>query len=718
VFFFRSLRAKTVLTALIPTTVVLVAVAIIALYAYDQASGDAERVVQDRDSELARITAARLSEALSRHSGALQRTATDEAVRSLEPDRLSAALQEALDQLYVFDAGVAVYDSEGVGVWPPLVATETDGPGFPVPSGFETMQRTLRPAFSSVFQDPRFGEDVILVGAPIVGGDNEFRGVLAGLSTLRFSPLGATYAGVLELTAGREGFAYLVDGDGRVIHHRDSSLKGVNLADTEPVMRAIRGETGALFTEDSAGRKVLSGFAPVQGTDWGIITQERWDNVVGPIRDYGTWLLVLLAVGGVATGALIFFALGRILKPVKDLTRGAQRIAGGDFDYAISAKTGDEIQDLAEQFNSMAGALKASYAGLEQEVAARTRELRESEQRLRTVITGAPVVLFATDGEGTFTLSEGRGLEVLGLQPGEVVGQSVFDVYRDVPEILDNIKRALAAEEVTSMVQLGGLTFESRYSSLRDDSGEIVGLIGIAVDVTERRRAEEAVLKQTRELAVLEERNRLAREIHDTLAQGFTGIVLQLEAAEQALEGSPDEVPDHLSRAKSLGRESLQEARRSVWDLLPQALEGRALDDALEEEVRRFGAGGQEKATFTVSGDQRRLAPDIQAALLRVCQESLANIRRHAGATEVGAALSFQAESVSLTVRDNGVGFDVGGAEANGRQGGFGLRGMEQRARLLRGTLAVNSEKGKGTTVELSIPTGEAVPSSKVPGTG
>jgi len=383
VFLFGSLRAKTVLTALIPTAIVLVAVAIVALYAYEQVSRDAERVVQGRDSELARITAARLSEALSQHSQALQSTAADDDVESLEPARLSAALERSESQLRAFDAGVVVYDSKGVALWPP---GEPQGADFLAPSVFETVQRvqrTLRPVFSNVYFDPRFGEDLILVGVPIVGSANEFKGVLIGQSTLRFSPLGETYSQVLELTAGRDGFAYLVDGDGRVIYHRDTSQIGANLAGTAPVMRAIHKETGALFMDDSAGRKVISGFAPVPGTDWGLITQERWENVAGPVRDYGMLLLVLLAVGGGASGVLIFFAVGRILKPVKDLTRGAERIAGGDFDHTISAKTGDEIQGLAEQFNTMAGALKDSYADLEQKVETRTRELRASETMLR-----------------------------------------------------------------------------------------------------------------------------------------------------------------------------------------------------------------------------------------------------------------------------------------------------------------------------------------------
>ncbi len=714
-FFFKSLRAKTVATALIPTAVVLVAVAIIALYAYGQVSRDAERVVQGRDSELASITAARLSEALSQHSRVLQSTADDDDVESLEPARLSAALERAQSQLRAFDAGVVVYDSEGVAVWPPPLAAEPQGADFPLPSAFETVQRTLRPAFSNVFEDPISSEHVILVGVPILGTGNEFRGVLAGLSTLRFSPLGETYSEILELTAGHEGFAYLVDGEGRAIYHRDSSQIGKDLTGSEPVMRAIRKDTGALFTKDAAGRKVISGFAPVPGTDWGLITQERWDNVVGPIRDYNTLLLGLLVIGGAASGALIFFAIGRILKPVKDLTRGAQQIAGGDFDHIISAETGDEIQNLAEQFNTMASALKQSYAGLERKVAERTSELRQAEEKYRSIYEHAVEGIFQTTPDGRFLAANPVLADIYGYESPEEMMASVNDIQHELyvePGLRAEFIRLMEEHGAVSGFQFqayrkdGSVTWISENArAVRDEGGAVRYYEGYVQDITERRRAEEAVLQQTRELAVLEERNRMAREIHDTLAQGFTGIVLQLEAAEQALDDCPDEVPDHLSRAKNLGRESLQEARRSVWDLLPQALEGRALDDALEDEVHRFDAERQEKATFTVSGDKRRLPPDIQAALLRVCQESLANVRRHASATEVEVVLSFHPEFVSLTVQDNGVGFDVGGANADGGQSGFGLRGMEQRARLLRGTLTVGSQKDKGTLVEVTIPT-------------
>ena len=196
----------------------------------------------------------------------------------------------------------------------------------------------------------------------------------------------------------------------------------------------------------------------------------------------------------------------------------------------------------------------------------------------------------------------------------------------------------------------------------------------------------------------------MAREIHDTMAQGFTGIVLQLEAGEQALGENPVEVQEHLDRARNLAKYCLQEARRSVWNLLPQALEESPLHEALQVEVQRFNSTGDAIASFALSGDRRQLPGDVQAALFRICQESLTNIRKHAEATQVSVNLAFERDSVRLEIGDNGMGFDASAPRTRGRGGGFGLTGMQQRARLLRGELNVSSRQG-GTKVEVIIPT-------------
>ena len=229
-------------------------------------------------------------------------------------------------------------------------------------------------------------------------------------------------------------------------------------------------------------------------------------------------------------------------------------------------------------------------------------------------------------------------------------------------------------------------------------------MFALARDVSERKVVEKAMLEQARDLAVLEERNRMAREIHDTLAQGFTGIIVQLEAAEQAMDGHADEAPHHLTRAKALARESLQEARRSVWNLLPQVLEERPLVDALRDEVQQFAAEGSEQASFHVSGRRRNLASDIQTGLLRICQESLTNVRRHAAAANVTVTLAFTAEAVSLDINDDGRGFNPQSLARGKSPSGFGLSGIGQRARILGGNVEVKSRKGKGTRVRVTVP--------------
>ena len=359
----------------------------------------------------------------------------------------------------------------------------------------------------------------------------------------------------------------------------------------------------------------------------------------------------------------------------------------------------------------MAGELKESYEDLEQKVAERTEELAQSEERYRTLFQESRDAIFVSL-KGKVVATNQAALDLFGFTLEESIGSDVGDRYVDPADqerfrqevqrrgFVRDFEVKLTKKDGTQMDCL--LTASRRLSNDGGTPGEIQGLVR---DITERRKGEEALLQQMQELAVLEERNRMAREIHDTLAQGFTGIVLQLEAAELALEETPSQVTEHLSRAKNLGRESLQEARRSVWDLIPQALEQLSLETALREEVLRFDTQGRENASFSLSGAHRELPPNVQTTLLRICQESLTNVRKHAEATEVGVRLAFYPDAVGVEVHDNGVGADFQGVRVAGEQGGFGLISMQQRAWLVGGTFAVTSQNGQGTLVAVRIPT-------------
>ena len=697
---------------MIPATLALLAVALIALIVYE---GVARDIVQQRDTELAKISAARLSAGLSRHSGILQTAANDDDIQSLDPARIGRALERFQIELFNYDAGVVIYNNQGVAVWSDPFAFERRGGDFPAPSEFDKVRTSRRPSFSNVFEDAISGQQVILITVPIVATGNEFKGVLAGMSTLDSLVSDVTYSTVLEITAGRKGFAYLVDGQGKTICHRDTSLLGKSLVVIDPVTRATRGETGAVISDDPTGKSVISGFAPVPDTDfsieWAVITQDRWKDVVGPIRRASRLTLGLLVLGIVLASALVFFAIGRVLKPVKELTQGAQRIAEGDFDYSIVANSGDEIQELAQQFTTMADALKESYAGLEQKVEARTEELAASELRYRDLFEESRDAIFITTPEGRFIDANRAALDLFGCTREEIIDSDVEPNWFDPQDRGKYLKELDEAGSVSNFAMMvlrkDGIVLDCEVSAIlrQDESGTEKRIQGIVRDVTEIKRSEAAALEQAREVAVLEERNRMAREIHDTMAQGFTGIVIQMEAAEQSMETSPGALPEHLNRARSLAREGLQEARRSVWGLMPHALEQSTLDTALQEEVRRFDAEGRSKIAFTQSGKRRELPPDVQTVLLRICQESLTNIRRHADASQVDVTLNYYEHEVLLSVQDNGSGFDPPTVEKEKRGVSFGLTGLRQRAEQINGQLLVGSTKNQGTLVRLTIPT-------------
>ncbi len=1089
--FLRNLQVKVLLSALIPGTVILIAVAAVALYTYDSTVLEA---VGQRDAELARLTADRLRDGLDRQIGHLQSIAESADVRELDTASPSVDLEASIR---AFDGGVTIYGSDGRALWSSM-AEDGDAPAdFPIPQVFDTARATLRPAISGIFRDSRTGSDSILMAAPILAR-GEFDGVVSGVATLGGPLVGTMISDLLDVAPGDRGLAYLVDGSGRSIYHVHDRLVGADLRSHSPVGEVNAGVSGVDLSTSPTGDNVISGFAPVPGTNWGVVTEQLWSEVEGPIRSAGWTMIGLLALGAGVASAGVWYSTRRALRPIRDLNAGAQRIASGDFDYKIPADTGDEVQELSQQFNVMASALKESYAELEERVEQRTRELAESdlenatiaeigriigssldislvydrfaEQTRRLIASDSVAILNLHPSRETFSFAYISGITTPGRQRGfeyplrgtateqayrtgepalfqseseeeveanfpgllpawnhglrsflavplishnEVVGvlwissrsygayserdaelavrvtaqiagsiatshlyaeiqrfyeqeQRRADQFRaigevgrrissllDIDEILASIgelqggllgyemtavgiiekdelvfpvsanprlsapvRRSLSDDDenrgITGLVASTGQPIiapdvekEPRYRGVGEESGtrssvtvpisaggQTIGVlhtqsrrpnafdeadqvalqalaqeIGIAIEnarlfEAERRRNEQmaainavalnvsavltlgellphvaqlvretfgyhtagvflvddesewAVLQaldssdgtapargsqvrigeqgivghvantglpwvapdvskdpfyttlavespetrselampikqgdivvgvldihsahldafddidvliaqtianqlavaienarifdETRDLAVLEERNRMAREIHDTLAQGFTGIVIQLEAGEQAIEERPDELQQHISVAKGLARQCLAEARRSVWDLLPEDLEEHPLDAVIASEVEKFDRTGGEVISFKLLGGRRQLTPAVQAALLRICQESLTNMRKYADAKRVDVTLDLALDAVTLSVVDDGVGFDPDAVRIEEGRGGFGLTGMRQRARLLHGDVEIASAPGKGTRVEARIPT-------------
>jgi signal transduction histidine kinase len=287
----------------------------------------------------------------------------------------------------------------------------------------------------------------------------------------------------------------------------------------------------------------------------------------------------------------------------------------------------------------------------------------------------------------------------------------------------------VVASAIVSFTYLGGrlgadlsTTFWIAYGVLVVVNSAVAGIFTwygqFTADLSEQRRAiideldatnarlsetleENAVLHaqllvQAREAGVREERARMAREIHDTIAQGLTGIVTQLEAA-----GLAD---PHVATAKALARESLTEARRSVAALAPGRLDTARLPDAIRDMAKHWAETTGVDVAVETTGEPQPLLPDLEVALYRVAQEALANVGKHAAASRVGLTLSYMDDVVVLDVRDDGSGFDPATRTGPSGGSGFGLAAMEQRLLRVSGRCEVESAPGEGTAVSASVP--------------
>ncbi|MEI2610560.1 MAG: sensor histidine kinase [Candidatus Promineifilaceae bacterium] len=220
--------------------------------------------------------------------------------------------------------------------------------------------------------------------------------------------------------------------------------------------------------------------------------------------------------------------------------------------------------------------------------------------------------------------------------------------------------------------------------------------------IEQLRQTQADLAAAERQAGVLQERQRLSHEIHDTLAQGFISIVMHLEAAEQALTTDPDRHLHHLHEARQTARDNIAQARRVVQDLRPEPLEEDPLPVAIQQTVQKWSDSCGIAAAAHITGAITSLHPEAEVTLLRATQEALANIRKHAQATQVTVTLSYMGDMVTLDVQDNGVGMN--GSAAATDAGGYGLIAMRERVSQLQGSLLIESEPGEGTTLVIQLP--------------
>ncbi len=358
----RSLYSKIITWSLIPTAVVLFVVILLLFFAVRQGTEiatrlTAEQIIQSLENVADPLLALARMPTLYTDTPALQET----------PPRQSHRL------LANFDAGILVLDAQGRVVVSMPERPEIHRMDWSDRDYFQAARAAAAmgdagPHFSNVVADGPEGAEVIAISVPLIDDNGEFSGALVGLQNL------GLHAVVDE---GRTRFfrVLLVDGEGTIIHYPVWNQLGESLADEPVVQHIFRGESGAVRIRDFDGRSIFAGYSPIPSTTWGLITEINWEDLTAGRKLYPPLFILLLGLGVIVPVVVVNIGASRITKPLADLIKAAQEVAEGNFGRTIAAHTDDEIEELAEQFNSMSQQLQASYTQLERKVADRTREL-------------------------------------------------------------------------------------------------------------------------------------------------------------------------------------------------------------------------------------------------------------------------------------------------------------------------------------------------------
>ena len=349
-------------------------------------------------------------------------------------------------------------------------------------------------------------------------------------------------------------------------------------------------------------------------------------------------------------------------------------------------------------------------------VRASLAEVESARGELRLAFDTIPALVWTTLPDGTGELSNARWLEFTGLSSKEAEGWGYASALH--PEDYERLRPKWAAsflsgepiEDEARLRRADGAYrwFLHRAVPLRDGQGRIVRWYGSSFDIQEHKRAQQA-LRRARERALkarfaaaLDERTRLAREIHDTLLQGFTGIALKLVAATGRVAGPPETVTA-LRDVIALAQKTLVDARRAVWDLRSPSSPGTDFTTALRKATEDSTRGTGLALEYMTEGEPRLLDREVEGASLRVVQEAITNVVKHAGATTVRVLVEFGERHARLSVTDDGRGFDMS-SHLPTFGGHWGLLGMRERASQIRGRLRVRSAPGQGTKVILWVP--------------
>ncbi len=719
----HSLRAKIVTWSFVPTAIILAAVALFTFRSYQQVT---ERLVIDRNRELIRLSASRLSTEMARFAELLDAETHGRDLSSGDVEAQQRALQDGVNRLAIFDGGVVVLDDTGTVAATEPYRPEIVGEDWSNREYFRALLRSSVAAYSNVLPDGPDGAEVVAIAVPIINADGEFVGGLVGMFRVDARTVSAFYGSLAKLRLARSGRAYLLDGTGTIVYHTDIARIGELRTFSEDSAYGQGGTTGAARTSDIDGEEVVASYAPVPGTDWTLITEEPWQVLISTALGYRQFLLVLLALGMIIPAIVVAIGVERITTPIEALIEAAKEVAGGNFERELAAESGDELDELAEQFNRMSGQLRESYSLLEQRVADRTRELEalntiaqtagrslDLDEVLTTtlnkvleVLAFEAGVIYLTDGaDGELTLACSSGLDApdrdckrcaessaLAARSGKLEvangsgpdGSYTFHTVASIPlAVKSHVHGVLTA--ASRRVR----DFEPRDLELLTSIGNQIG-----VSIENAR-----LYEQAHHIAMLEERQRIARDLHDAVSQTLFSASMLAEVLPRLWGRDEAEGVRRLTELRELTRGAQAEMRTLLLELRPHTLLETSMHDLLKQLAEAIIGRARLPIDLEISGTCP-LPDDAKVALYRITQEALNNISKHAAATAASVKLHCGEDAVTLEVRDNGRGFDT----TNQHTGRLGLSSMRERAREIGAALEIESTPDHGTAIHVKWP--------------
>ena len=438
-------------------------------------------------------------------------------------------------------------------------------------------------------------------------------------------------------------------------------------------------------------------------------------------------------LGASTPEALVNRSLFDIFRPDSHsvLRDAVSRIASGDailpFEAKIVKETGEAV-DVEVVGNLLKVGAVPTFQIVVRDITERKRveaSLRASEERLTLAVAGAQEGVWDWDLETGAVVYSLRWKKMLGYSDDEIESNiSAWErlVHPDDRRLADRANEAVSQGESMYEAEFRLRHKEGHYIHVlsrgfpvrREHGGPVVRIVGTHFDLTERKKAEAE--RSRRELlarlvfAQEDERRRIAREMHDQLGERLTTLGRTIEALREAC-GKRSDLDEQFGALEAVSHQLDRDVDHLVWQLRPTALDDLGLRAALTNYVqdwsRRFGIAARLHTSGLLD---ERLSPDIETTLYRIAQEALNNVAKHSRATEVDVMLERRADSVTLIVEDDGVGFDADGETANGE--GFGLIGMQERAALVGATLQVETAVGQGTTIFVRMPAGASAESS------